>query len=195
MPDTGFVFPSTAVGNRPITDSDLDWTTPSNVTADDTSVAEVGPLSFTQSRGLAATNFDFSSIPAGSIIDGIEIRVGDYVAPGGNTPWVVVRLILADDSDGSVNRFAELLGITTTEQTDEVGGAADLWSETINLADVQNSNWGFFVGCEHQGASARNVDVDFMQMKVYYTESAEAGPPDAWAVQTQRNSRKSGRYI
>ena len=175
MADTGFLFPGTAVGNRTIADSDdPDWSNPGNITADDTSKADwANVLNNDTSHGLAASNFDFSSIPAGAVIDGIEAQIGDYNGNsiGNAASWEVCKLILADDSDGSVSKHSVLIAPPTapTEQTDEAGGASDLWSETIGISDVQDSDWGFFVGTKEVGGLDRTHEIDFMRMKVYYT--------------------------
>ena len=120
MADTGFLFPGTAVGNRAITGGDRNWINTDNIKADDTSDATWFSISANeQSNGLAASNFDFSGIPAGSTIDGIEVRVGDYSGSSNSVfTWDVLRLILADDSDGSVNRNTDLTAPTTSDQTD-----------------------------------------------------------------------------
>ncbi len=130
MPDTGWKFPGTAVGNRTITGSDADWNNINNIKADDNSDADtlISGAGDTTS-GLAASNFDFSSIPVGATIDGIEVRVGKYVAPNVSaTPHInVCRLILADNSDGTENKEADIADPTTTDQTDEAGGSTDVW--------------------------------------------------------------------
>ncbi len=176
MADTGFVFPDTAVGNRAITDSDADWTNPDNIKADDSSDATVILVSAGDlSRGLAASNFDFSVIPAGATIDGIEVQVGDYNEGSGDAlVWDNgfgtghCKLILADNTDGSVTKHTSLTDPTTTDATDQAGGAADLWSETISDTDVKDVDWGFFVGLFTIPANG-DMFIDFMQMKVYYT--------------------------
>jgi hypothetical protein len=194
MADTGFLFPGTTAGIRAVTGGAYSWENPGNIVADDGNTA-LYSTSDAQlpSLGLAASNFDFSVIPAGATIDGIEVRVGDYIRTASVFVWTRVALILADDSDGSITNNGLVLP-STVLQTNESGGATDLWDETIDRADVQDVDWGFFVAANCD-VNFNNLTIDFMQMKVYYTESAEAGPPDAWAVQTQRNSRKSGRYI
>jgi len=171
MADTGWKFPGTAVGNRPVAGAGENWASPDNIKADDGSDASVMGFEPWRSYGLAATNFDFSGIPGGSTIDGIEVRVGDYSDDGG-TVWGVCKLILADDSDGSVSKHADL-ATPGSLQTDEAGGSVDLWSETIGLSDVQDSDWGFFVTGE--GNLFETLSVDFMQMKVYYTEHLNTG--------------------
>jgi len=172
MADTGFLFPGTTAGDRTITGGDSNWLNSGNITADDTSNATWEPSGLQQSNGLAASNFDFSSIPAGSTIDGIEIRAGDFKASVDSPAWDVLRLILADDSDGTENKNGELIAWTGSDQTDEAGGSSDLWSETIGLSDVQDVDWGFFVGGSGDGFGSL-LEIDFLQMKVYFT----AAPP------------------
>ncbi len=174
MADTGFVFPGTAVGNRNTGGSeDFDWVNFNDIKADDSNDADSDGTEIDSdlSSGLAASNFDFSSIPAGSAIDGIEVEVGDYFVTGGtNWGWSLGRLILADDTNGSGSRHFDLTDWTGTAQTDQMGGASILWSETPSTADVQDVDWGVFVRV--QAFDATNLGhVGYMKMKVYYTTS------------------------
>jgi len=167
MADTGFKFPGTAVANRTISGSDFDWTNQDNIKLDDGSNADaISVAGDEQSSGLAASNFDFSVIPTGAHIDGIEIRIEHNQASGIIT-WAALRLILSDNSDGSDDRNGEL-SVPSGNPTDDVGGATDLWSETISSTDVKNSNFGFFVGCDI--ILAGTLEVDFMQMRIFYHE-------------------------
>jgi hypothetical protein len=167
MPDTGWVFPGTAVGNRSI-GGNVNWVSADNIKADDTSTSTVF-INTNASQGLAGSNFDFSGIPAGSTIDGIEVRVGDYSGLT-SAVWERVKLILADDSDGTEDKKSEFAAWSASEQTDEGGGASDLWSEgSISLSDVQDVDWGFFIAVE--AAIEVGPTVDFFQMKVYYTQA------------------------
>jgi len=173
--NTGWKFPGTAVGNRAISGG-VAWATPDNIKADDSSRADFvsgeSPPDY-DSLGLAATNFDFSSIPAGATIDGVEVRCEGYSGTTGLFTWTTLRLVLADDSDGSENKFADLAAPNGL-QTDEAGGYNDLWSEgTITRADVQDSDFGFFVGL-NDAMGDRTFGIDSMQMRVFYTEG-EAG--------------------
>jgi len=173
MADTGFVFPGTAVGNRAVTSSTSDWVNPDNIKADDSTDSQNNTLlddtEFTS--GLAASNFDFSSIAAGATIDGIEIqnKYKEDDAPDFFT-FKIISLILADDSDGSVSKHSDLTAPISIYTTDEAGGASDLWSETISDTDVKDVDWGWF---QSQLSNSSNglTQVDFMRMKVYYTVS------------------------
>lgn len=173
MADTGFLFPGTAVGNRTISGGTINWGTPDNIKADDAANASTGLNTLETSRGLEATNFDFSG--ASGTIDGIETRVGDYSEILGQSGWAVMRLILADDTDGSENNQASLATPTSSLQTSGHGGASELWGETIGVSDVQDVDWGFFLGTSAAGGGFNLLNLDFMQMKVFYTEGGAAG--------------------
>lgn len=171
MADTGVVYPSTSVGNRTISGGTVDWSSASNIEAKDSTYASAS-LAFNLTRGLAGSNYDFSGIPAGSTIDGIEGILGTYGLGGPSSiPVSDFRLILADGSDGSENKEDEMSDWTSTYGTDTAGGASDLWGETIALSDVQDADWGLFVGADGS-AGLVTVDVDSIAMKIYYTESA-----------------------
>jgi len=169
--DTGWVFPGTMVGNRTIAGSDTDWSNVDNCKADDSSEAETTSAlgENESSSGLAASNFNFS-IPVGSFITGIEIRFEDVSAPdhsGGGHIFTTIKLILADDSDGSVTETSP--SIVATPQTFDFGGQLDLWSELIGRDDVVNSNFGFFCGSTNNTTFVSKTQIDSMQMKVYYS--------------------------
>ncbi len=174
--DTGWKFPGTMVGNRTLSGSDADWSNADNCKLDNGSQATAVLTGSQTTSGLAATNFDFSSIPAGSIITGVEIRLGDYDVQPSNSGGPSIancRLILADDSDGSINRggggTGEILAPFTGLRTDEAPDAgANLWSESLTRVDVQDPDFGFFVGARLLSTTT-TFGVDFMQMRVFYT--------------------------
>lgn len=166
MADTGWKFPGSTVGDRAITDGVSAWADHARITADNDLTTSC-TLTFNSGLGLAGTNYDFSVIPAGATIDGIEVRIGDYTAA--NVITEVLRLILADDSDGSENKNAALAAWSAGGQTDEVGGFSDLWSETITRADVQDVDFGAFIGTAGDFTFSA---IDFMQMRVFYTLDA-----------------------
>ncbi len=173
MADTGFVFPGTGASRD--NSSGPSWGTPGNCTADDASNATVVSSAAAESDFLDATNFGFATpIPAGATIDGIEVQVGDYDLVSGTWGWAVCKLKLADASEGSENKSAALASPTTSLQTDEAGGASDLWGETISRADVIDVDWGFTIGLV-VNAFSRNLRVDFCRMKVFYTEGGGNG--------------------
>jgi len=146
MADTGWEFPGDATNRIWLAGAGVDWSFPTNVLSDDSSTSQsmvsMDPYYTDQ---LEANTFDFSSIPVGATIDGIEIRVGDYSLSGvGWGQWTHTYLVVQDGllSSGS------LLGLTApagTPHTEEQGSAFYLWGETPSRSDVQNSNWGFAI--------------------------------------------------
>jgi len=171
MSDTGWKFPGTMVGNRTIPSSDADWSNPDNAKVDDTSIAVVELTTDDDSSGLAASNFDFSSIPSTATIEGIEIRVGDYRTnfTNANSIWSICKLILADNSDGTENKSSDLPQPNASSlQTEEAGGALDVWGEVLTLADVQDIDFGFFIGAKQDGVGTIGFWIDFLQMRVFY---------------------------
>jgi len=167
---TAWEFPGTIVGNRTRAGSNFNWANPTNAGADDGNFALADGTGASQvSAGLAASNFDFSAIPAGAVVNGIEIRVGDFKERNGNAFWNWLRLILPDDTDGSVSRQASLASIDTAEQTSEVGGQDDVWSEAgFSRADVLDVDFGFVIACTLT-TDTTECDVDFMQMRIHWT--------------------------
>lgn len=174
MADTGFIFPGTMVGNRTISGGVQVWFQEDNAKLDDGNFASYSTvLSAVSSFGLAATNFDFSGIPSGATIDGIEIRVGDYNEDSAaDFTFEVLRLILADNSDGAISKHADLSVPTSGAQTDEAGGANDLWTESLSRSDVVDADFGFFIGMD-TAATFSTINVDFMQMKVFFTPAQQ----------------------
>lgn len=169
MADTGWQFPGTTSGSRGT--GTFAWVSHADITADDGNSAScsviTGPNS---SQGLAGASFGFSGdIPAGATIDGIEVQVGDWaMSPADNITWTDVQLILADDSDGTEDKSSDFSAWNTTVQTEAAGGASDLWSETVDRADVIDVDWGFFIRVD--GATNDVAVVDYFRMKIYYSE-------------------------
>ena len=172
MADTGWKFGSAINAIRG--SGTILWLLANNVLSDGantgtnfTSVNTPGSTYF-----LGVTGFDFSSIPAGSTIDGVSVRVGDYARTSLGGAWNAVRLILADDSDGSENKATEYTGFGVIPTTDENNSTSDLWSETLAVTDVQDADFG----CQCQVFSAAiettsAITINYIQMRVDYTEA------------------------
>ncbi len=172
MPDTGFQLP-TNNQDRAISGGTVAWFALGNLLSDGPACRFDYDTVDTQSRGCGALDYDFSSIPAGAIIDGIEVRVVDMQQfDPSDADWTHVHLILEDDTDGTENKVSELLPppLDDTQLTDEVGGPSDLWSETISRADVQDPDWGCFLGAIAAVSEVTSkLFVNTIQMKVYYS--------------------------
>ena len=81
-----------------------------------------------------------------------------------------MSLILADNSDGSVSKHGDLAAWTQVQQIDEAGGATDLWTETLSLANVQDVDFGFFYGnTVTQESPVADSDVNYLHMRVFFS--------------------------
>jgi len=173
MASTGEVFPTLGTTTAEAPWSDNAWADPTNIYADDGSTASVTPANFDsgdQTQVLKASGFDFSGIPAGATIDGVICRVNTWYDDGG----VYIALMqLLDTARAKVgtNQYAvpaELSNDDTTILTK--GGAADLWGNALNLAWVQDADFGIALGFTAKDDNA-DVFVDYVTLEVYYTEA------------------------
>jgi hypothetical protein len=162
------------------------WVNPGNITADDGSNATwaiVDAPGIVEGQALAATNFDFSAIPASSIIDGVELRLGDYSDTDELAVWSTnyIYLIHPDDSNGAGNPDTQPSNPTATAQTGIFGASDEMWGDHLTAADVKDVDFGATVATVIFSGTT-TVSVDYMQMKVYY-HAPVSGEIDASIVQ------------
>jgi hypothetical protein len=117
------------------------------------------------SYGVAST-YGFS-IPAGSAIDGVEVRVegqqggflydtADYAVQlswNGGSSWVTAK----------TNTFT-----STSDTTDTLGSSTDTWGRTWSDTELSDSNFKFRI-YRTGGSFNVSLSVDFIQICVYYT--------------------------
>lgn len=169
MADTGFVLTGQGRAvNR--TGGTTAWTNPGNITSDNgtNATVTVGGFSPTDSHWLVADTFDFSSIPAGAIINGIEFRVQMSVNTAASSTIVEVNIGKSDGTQGTPKSPAT--AITTTPTNYDYGGASDLWGLSISLAEVQTSTFQARVAVRCGAAfTTRSFSADVVWMRVHYT--------------------------
>ena len=173
--DTGFVTAGTGTNNANCSGGSTDWFTPGNITADDTNLAAnaYDNPSGAKSDYLYASNFNFSSIPDGSTIDGIEVRVtrlDDHTASGdvfdSSIKLFNASGVAAGDDKSTAANWAEIETAVT------FGGSGQLWGLTPSAADVKDADWGWGLCATVFGSEQFETTqalVDFMEMKIYYT--------------------------
>lgn len=130
------------------------------------------------SNFLAATDFDFSAIPDGSTIDGIEVV------------WTLQDIFnsseFADESsyltkDGSASVGSNLATSTTVPGSSTpftYGGASSLWGTTWTTAEIKSSNFGALFAFSAVSGSPLAYAI-YCEITVYYTEPLVL-PPGAW---------------
>lgn len=153
-----------------------DWTSPSNITADDDTLAhyDIGTGDNAQSAYLKGTNFGFtaSDIPSGSTIDGIEFRYDRE--EGSNTDNISTNR-LRPIKGGTIGS-TDVSGMDTSEwdNASEViteGSSSDLWGETWTQSDILSSDFGIALAADCDGTTP-DAYVDYFEVRIHYTEGA-----------------------
>ena len=155
---------------------DNDWLTPSNVTADDGTEAQITAATYDaadHSYRLTATNFGFW-VPTGSTIDGITVEI-DRRCFAGAAQDQEVRLYdststLVGDDKQTATAWPASLAIAT------YGGVADTWTAGFDTTDINSSNFGVALIVLADAANT-DIAVDFIRVTVTYTLPAQANLP------------------
>lgn len=113
------------------------------------------------------------SIPAGSTINGIEVKVEDYFTSGASGS-ARVRIRSNSYGDWGVKEMT----VNTTEGIETFGGPTDLWEtgalDAVSwiVDDFSNTNFSLMVTWSESGSSFMYHYVDHVQVDVYYTPPA-----------------------
>jgi hypothetical protein len=160
MADTGFLIAGTGAH---IPASNADWFDPTNIEADDTNVATATVTTKNFTDYLAADNFGFS-LPANSIINGVEVVVDRGAASTGATTseaqLVIAGTISGDDLSGEA--------WPAVDEDTTYGGPTEKWGLSLTEADIENEDFGFVIRASLLSGSIL-LHVQLVSMKVYYT--------------------------
>jgi hypothetical protein len=133
----------------PTTNSTIDttgnpWINPNNAHTDDANYAQCDAVKNTNNETDRWATFDFSEIPDGSLINGIEVTIDiDTETADDSDPFVNLY-----DATNGVSTTTEEIPSSTTRQDRVLGGATSLWGETEFLAaDIKASTFGVQVYC------------------------------------------------
>lgn len=180
MASTGQVFPTAATSTVEAPWEDNAWADVGNIFADDAATASVTAANFDtgdQTQVLKAYTFDFSGIPAGSTIDGVTVRINAWYANGAGELGLC-QLLDTNRAKVGDNHCAVPVALTNDDTTIITeGGAADTWGNALNLAWVQDADFGVALGVE---ATEDNCDcfVDYVTMEIDYTAPAGQNVPE-----------------
>jgi hypothetical protein len=128
-PTTGVSDSSGACGSRA-------WSNIPNAFAQDDTNADSNNVQSETTACLKLTNFDFSSIPAGSTIVGIKAEADRYMeATAGTITDGIVRLVRAGTISfvGDNKASGTTWATSDTDTYESYGGASDQWGEAWNL--------------------------------------------------------------
>lgn len=147
------------------------WTNPNNILADDNAYTDVNP-NYSQTQHIDVTGFDFSGVPDGASIEGVEIEMDGDTLGSGN---FYVYLYYNGSTIGTTQ-------ITPASVT--LGGDADTLGATLNTTIVKDSTFGIRILVD---GGEENVTMDSLSMTVYYTD-----PPTVSMAITNGKSSPAG---
>ncbi len=192
MPSDGPRYPGT-VATEIGPSGDDDWVSPTNVSADDGTQAQITAASFDatdQSYRLKATNFGFDAVvPAGATINGITVEI-DRRCFAGAAQDQEVRLydssatLVGDDKQTATAWPATL-------ETVSYGGASDTWNASLDADDIRSSSFGVALIVLADGANT-DIGVDFIRVTVDYTPPPD--PPTAYGSGRDRFPGQPGEW-
>jgi len=178
MPDTGVVYPGTAISAAAhAPEDDNDWINPTNVGADDGAVADITAATFDSpdiSRQLYASQFGFS-IPDGSTIDGILVEIERNNAAGAASDNRV-QLSTAENTFVGDDKANTALDWPAALTVASYGGAADTWNASPTPAMVNDAGFGVTLSAQADAANT-DIAVDFIRITIFYTPPPAEIPP------------------
>lgn len=175
MADTGAVLPQTASTASESPFSNNDWTTPENIYgAGEASVTAATFDAGDRTYILRGYNFDFSSIPVDSTIDGVVCVVNARYA----SAIVSIDTCQLLDTLGArvgTDQAATPVDLTTSAANYTFGSSTDNWGNSLTDTWVKNSNFGVAIGmlAGSTGNSNNDVYVDSITLQIYYTVGAQ----------------------
>ena len=148
--DSGYSSPSSASTNG------KGWKTISYSYVSDNSYTTAQRLQ----KQLRLGKFNIPSIPGGSTINGIEVKVEGF------TTGLQANVALSSNG-GSSYGSALTTALPGTDTVTTLGGPANTWGRTWTAGDFTNNN--FLVKLTTTGTNGATISVDQVQVKVYYT--------------------------
>lgn len=169
MPSQGARYPGTVTTASVSTESANDWLTPSNITADDGTEAQITAATYDSpdiSFRLVASNFGFT-IPTGATINGIVVEIDRRCFAGSAADFRVqlqdaAGVLVGTNKAATGTAWPASLGIAT------YGNSTDTWAASPTDTMINDPDFGVVLSVS---ATAANTDigVDFIRVTVHYT--------------------------
>jgi hypothetical protein len=175
MADTGWILPGTGATD-PRQGADASSGVPSSWSVPANALSNNGAFSTSSGNNdgtalLKLTNFGFS-IPSTARIDGVEFRFNRRTQNNtGNENDQYVMLIMAGNPAGD-NKASLTSWPTTATLSSSYGDSTDTWGCPLLPADVNDSNFGVCISAKASTSTTKLSEVDYGEMKVYYTDFA-----------------------
>lgn len=157
------------------------WTTPGNITAEDSNYAVIASASFPPaavSGELRATNFGFAAagVGASDTVDGVTMRFKREASRTQQQDHTI-KLFWSGAVQGNNKAVAaDWPNPFGSETFATYGGAADTWGSGVTATDVRSSGFGCSIKATNTRAiGPASVRVNVVKMTITYTEVA-VGP-------------------
>lgn len=162
--DTGFQLSN----NRALISNE--WGNSVNLHADDGAFAEARANNAGKDQ---QDTFDYQFVlPSGSTIDGVEAAFEAKLKSSSHTGYIDCQLIKNGTLTGDVKSTTSWT--TTSFVIRYLGGASDGWNASLTEADVEATQFGIYCTAKIDTGSDPRLRVDYMKLKVYYTEAGTA---------------------
>lgn len=154
--------------------------------SNDGTFAGVKGTSLGATHYLKCTNFGITNtdVPSGATIDGLEIEVRELRNANPTVASTVVRYVKGGSVVG--NDIGVASDWPTSETAIAYGGSTQLGGQSWTDSDVTASNFGCVIGVNFNAIrlvpTNRNILVDQVRMRVYYTPSTPGTPAIPWRV-------------
>lgn len=151
----------------------IDWTNPTEILSDDASNSYIAESNTGQTKYIKVTNFSFS-IPTGATINGIKVTFtkSKYGTVTANDEEV--KIVKSNGSIGTENKA--LAGEWTDASVEyDYGNSTDLWNESWESSDINNSNFGVVLSANVALGSGEYARLKYVKLTVTYTEATEGG--------------------
>ena len=148
-------------------------TSPLNACADDAAFALDSNSGTSTSTSCASTDkarhlfYDYGfTIPTGSTIEGIEVRLDAWADSTSGSPFMCVEL--SWDGGTSWTAAKTTFTIATQENSYFLGSPSDTWSSTWSASDFSDTNFRVRV-TNVAGSTFRDFELDWVAVQVAYT--------------------------
>ena len=182
MASTGYTFPG-AAANYDIAGATKQWTITTGPTLKDDLDATDGVDALASAIGntggdsvrtdyLYVSTFGFS-IPAGSTIDGIQIRCITKSNGAGQAAQINCAtnghsIFIAGIPSGTIDTTDIWTSDDPTYTTFELGGATSLWGLTPTVSQINASDFGIGISAQNS-AGTPTARIDSIEINIYYT--------------------------
>jgi hypothetical protein len=178
MATTGAKPPTAASSTSETGWSGNAWLTPGNLYgAGDAAITASTFDAGIHSQVLRAYGFDFSAIPDGSTIQGVQIVIGNAQYATAICALSLAQLLDTAGARVGTNQYATPVNLTTSDANYTKGGATDLWGNALDAAWVKDPQFGVGIGVIVGGSNNCDVFIDSVTMEVWYTAPAPADTP------------------